>query len=232
MLIGDDLDLVPGAGDVLPVRVRWVRLVGNTGAVAIDSDRVYVASGVLAAFALADGSVVWEAKHPEGYALHDSGGVVLGLDGPQVVRAFAPWEYELRVERATGRRISYRELVGGVLPVDLVALPIPPPTRFRVEAGLDEIVASGLTVGSPGGWWLRVPSSMPFPRSRPTAPSSVPQAPAIWLCWILSTLDTASDCSSGDRRHAVPFACQGVGPDRLCEPRVAGPVAGHRGALA
>jgi hypothetical protein len=141
MLIGDDLDLVPGAGDVLPVRVRWVRLVGNTAAVAIDSDRVYVASGVLAAFALADGSVVWEAKHPEGYALHDSGGVVLGLDGPQVVRAFAPWEYELRVERATGRRISYRELVGGVLPADLVALPIPPPTRFHIEAGLDETVA-------------------------------------------------------------------------------------------
>jgi hypothetical protein len=39
---------------------------------------------------------------------------VLGLDGPQVVSAFAPWECELRVERATGRRISYRDLVGGV----------------------------------------------------------------------------------------------------------------------
>ena len=141
MRIGDDLDLLPGAGDELPVRVRWVTLVGRIAAVAVDGERLYVAGGALTAFALADGSVVWEVEHPAGFALHDSGGVVLGLDGPQVVRAFAPWEYELRVERATGRRISYRELVGGVLPADLVALPTPPPTRFRIEAGLRETVA-------------------------------------------------------------------------------------------
>jgi hypothetical protein len=141
MRIGDDLDLLPGAG-ALPVRVRWVTLVGNTAAVAADGERLYVASSVLTAFALADGSVLWEARHPERYALHDSGAVVLGLEGPQVVCVFAPWEYELRVERATGRRIGYRELPGGVPPADLVALPTPPPTRFRIETGLRETVAS------------------------------------------------------------------------------------------
>jgi hypothetical protein len=67
--------------------------------------------------------------------------VVLGLIGPQIVCAFAPSEYELRVERATGRRIGYRELVGGVPPADLVALPTPPPTSSRIEAGLRETVA-------------------------------------------------------------------------------------------
>jgi hypothetical protein len=141
MRIGDDLELLPGADAALPVRVRWVTPFGKIAAVAVDGERLYVAGGVLTAFALADGSVIWEARRPQGYALHDSGAVVLGLTDPQVVCAFAPSEYELRVERATGRRIGHRELVGGVPPADLVALPTPPPTRFRIEAGLHETVA-------------------------------------------------------------------------------------------
>ena len=98
--------MLPGADDVLSVQVRWVALAGTTAALAIDGDRVYVASDALTAFRLADGSVAWEAEHPEGYALEDSGEVVIGLDGPGVVRVFAPWGYDLRVERATGRRIG------------------------------------------------------------------------------------------------------------------------------
>jgi hypothetical protein len=137
MQLAKGLELLPGADDVLPVQVRWVVLAGNTAAVAIDGDRVYVASDALTAFALADGSVVWEGEHPEGYALEDSGGVVIGLDGPQVVRAFAPWEYDLRVERATGRRIGFRESVGGDVPADLVTFPTPLPTRFRIEIDPD-----------------------------------------------------------------------------------------------
>jgi outer membrane protein assembly factor BamB len=141
MEIAEGLELRPGAEGALPIRVRWVRLVGNIAAVAIDGDRIYVASGTLTAFSLADGSVTWEAEHPEGYALHDSGVVVIGLDGPGVVRAFAPSEYDLRVERATGRRISYREVVVGDAPAALVALPTPQPTCFRIEADLRETVA-------------------------------------------------------------------------------------------
>jgi outer membrane protein assembly factor BamB len=142
MQIAEGLELLPDADDVLPVRVRWVALAGNTAALAIDGDRVYVVSGELTAFELADGSVAWEVAHPEGWALEDSGGVVIGLDGPRVVRVFAPWEYDLRVERATGRRIGFREVVvGGDVPADLVAFPAPLPTHFRVQPDLRETVA-------------------------------------------------------------------------------------------
>jgi hypothetical protein len=137
MEIAEGLGLLPGTDDVLPVRVRWLALVGTTAAVAIDGDRVYVASDALTAFRLLDGSVAWEAEHPEGYALEDSGDVVLGLDDPQVVRAFAPWEYDLRVERATGRRIAFSQSVGGDLPAELVAFPAPLPTQFRIETQAD-----------------------------------------------------------------------------------------------
>lgn len=141
MEIAEGLVLLPGADAVLPVQMRWLALVGYTAAMAIDGDRVYVASDALTAFALADGSVAWEAEHPEGYALEDSGEVVIGLDGPQVVRVFAPWEYDLRVERATGRRIGFRASVGGDVPAELVAFPTQLPTRFRIEADGRETVA-------------------------------------------------------------------------------------------
>jgi hypothetical protein len=137
MDLTDGLALLPGADDVLPVQVRWLALVGTTAAVAVDGDRVYVASDALTAFALADGSVAWEAEHPEGYALEDSGEVVIGLDGPGVVRVFAPWEYDLRVERATGRRIGFRESVGGDVPAELVSFPAPLPTQFHIETEAD-----------------------------------------------------------------------------------------------
>jgi hypothetical protein len=114
--------------------------------------------------------VAWEVAHPEGWALEDSGGVVIGLDGPRVVRAFAPWEYDLRVERATGRRIGFRGSVGGDVPADLVAFPAPLPTRFRVVADLGETVAFWPDGGSPGTWWL-VSRDQRAPRSMPMGPS-------------------------------------------------------------
>jgi hypothetical protein len=143
MDIAEGLALLPGADDVLPVQVRWLASVGTTAALAIDRDWVYAASDALTAFALADGSMAWEAEHPEGYALEDSGEVVIGLDGPRVVRVFAPWEYDLRVERATGRRIGFCESPGGDVPADLVAFPAPLPTQFHIEteADLRETVA-------------------------------------------------------------------------------------------
>jgi hypothetical protein len=137
MEIAEGLGLLPGADGVLPVQVRWLALVGTTTALSVDGDRIYVASDALTAFRLADGSVAWEAEHPEGWALEDSGEVVIWLDSPGVVRVFAPWEYDLRVERATGRRIGFRESVGGDVPAELVSFPAPLPTQFRIETEAD-----------------------------------------------------------------------------------------------
>ena len=140
MEIAEGLELLPGDDDTLPVRVRWVTAVDGSDAFAVDGPVVYVAGAALAALRLADGTVAWEAEHPEGYALEASGDVVIGLDGPQRLRVFAPWEYDLRVERETGRLVSMEE-ADGTVPADLVRFPAPPPSRVRVEPGVDETVA-------------------------------------------------------------------------------------------
>jgi hypothetical protein len=140
MEIANGLELLPGDDGTLPARVRWAVAIDTIEAVAVDGSVVYVAAGALTALRLADGAVVWEAKHPEGYALEASGDVVIGLDDAGMVRVFAPWEYDLRVERATGRLVSMGEADGDV-PTDLVPFPQPPPTRVRVEPDFEETVA-------------------------------------------------------------------------------------------
>jgi hypothetical protein len=108
-----------------------------------------------------------------------------------VVRAFAPWEYDLRVERATGRRIGFRGSVGGDVPADLVAFPAPLPTRFRVVADLGETVAFWPDGGSPGAWWL-VSRDQRAPPGRCRWGHRVPQPPGTWSCWIPLTAATAT----------------------------------------
>jgi hypothetical protein len=173
------LALLPGADDVLAVQVRWLASVGTTAALAIDRDWVYAASDAMTAFALADGSMAWEAEHPKGYALEDSGEVVIGLDGPGVVRVFAPWEYDLRVERATGRRIGFRESPGGDVPADLVAFPAPLPTQFHIETEADLRETVAFWPDGQVAWRLVVahPGIGALPRSMPTEPSCVPPPP-------------------------------------------------------
>jgi hypothetical protein len=138
--IAKGLELLPGDDGTLPVRVRWVTAVDGSDGFAVDGPLVYVAGAALAALRLADGTVAWEAEHPEGYALEASGDVVIGLDGSERVRVFAPWEFDLRVERATGRLVSLEE-ADGDMPADLVLFPAPPPSRVRVEPGVDVTVA-------------------------------------------------------------------------------------------
>jgi hypothetical protein len=138
--IANGLELLPGDDGTLPVRVRWAVAIDTIEAVAVDGSIVYVAAGKLTALRLADGTVVWEATHPEGYALEASGDVVIGLDDSGMVRVFAPWEYDLHVERATGRLVSMEEADGDP-PADLVTFPAPLPTRVRVVPDSEETVA-------------------------------------------------------------------------------------------
>lgn len=138
MEIAEGLHLVVGDGGTLPVRVRWIARGDVPEAVAVDGDVVYLVGMDVRAFDLADGSQRWECSPEDG--LNASGGVVIGSEGP-ALRVFAPWEYDLRVDRATGRVLSLAPASGGRPPSDFSPILLHRPTRFRILAGLDETVA-------------------------------------------------------------------------------------------
>jgi len=139
--IADGVTLEPGDDGRLPVAVRWARALTAPEAFAVDGDVVYAADEVLWAFRLSDGSVKWEAEDSEGEGLGGSGAVVIGLNGPDQVRAWAPWEYDFTVDRQTGSVISHEIAEGEDTPTGMTIFPAPSPSRFRVEMGLEEIVA-------------------------------------------------------------------------------------------
>jgi hypothetical protein len=134
MHVADGLELVPGDDGTLPVTVRWVAAADTPEAVAVDGNVVYVAGFTLAAYDLTDGTLLWECE--DDYGMEASGGVRIGTDGPDVIRVFAPWEFDVRADRRDGRFLS-RGPAGGSLPSDFVRLPAPAPTTFRVTAGLE-----------------------------------------------------------------------------------------------
>ena len=154
MKVADGLELLPGDDGHLPVAVRWVIEAETPEAIAVDGDTLYVAGFTVAAYDLADGSLRWECEDEDG--LEASGGVVIGTDGPDVIRVFAPWEFDVRIDRRDGRLLS-RGPAGGSLPADFARLPSSRPTAFRVNADLEETtaywpdgrVAWRLTVASP-----------------------------------------------------------------------------------
>jgi outer membrane protein assembly factor BamB len=153
MDVADGLELLPGDDGELPVSVRWVVSTETPEAVAVAGDTLYVAGFTLAAYDMADGSLRWEYGDDEG--MEASGGVRIGADGPDVIRVFAPWEFDVRVGRHDGALVS-RGSAGGGPPADFVSLAAPPPTTFRVVADLEETTAYW-----PDGrvaWRLRVES--------------------------------------------------------------------------
>jgi hypothetical protein len=134
----DGLQLLPGDDGALPVRIRWVEVSDIPEAIAVDDGLLYVMASELTAYDLKDGSVAWMYEE-EGEAIEADGGVVIGLDGPDVVRVIAPYNYDLRVDRRTGRLLSMGshgdEPAAGFSP-----FPAPAPTQFRVSLDLKEIV--------------------------------------------------------------------------------------------
>lgn len=139
--IAHGVTLRPGVGGRLPVTVRWVQALSAPEAFAVERDVVYAADEVAWAFRLADGSVKWEARAPSDEGLAASGGVVIGLDGSRRVRIWAPFEYDLIADRNTGRLVALRAANGRTVPAGMKVLPAPAPTRYRVTAGLQRVVA-------------------------------------------------------------------------------------------
>ena len=105
-------------------------------AFAVDGDPVDVAASELMAFSLDDGSVVWRGQGDE-RSLEADGCMVIAPDGPDAVRVFAPWNFDLRAHRRTGALLSIDDEVEEDHPNPS---PSQVPTRVRVEMGLEEIV--------------------------------------------------------------------------------------------
>ena len=139
MEIAEGLKLHPGEDGTVPVQPRWVAATDLPEAVAVHDGVVYVAGSQLTAFKLRDGSILWE---DDGEALEASGGVLIGLDGPDVVRVFAPYAYDLRVDRNTGHRIAF-DTAQGTPPADFLPLPAEAPSEFRIDVDLESIDAYG-----------------------------------------------------------------------------------------
>jgi hypothetical protein len=139
MNVADGLELLPGDDGELPVKVRWVAMADTPEAMAVDGDTLFVAGFTLDAYRLSDGTLLWTCDDEEG--MEASGGVRIGIDGPDVVRVFAPWEFDVRADRQTGQLLS-RQSAGGGAPSGFVPLVAPAPTTFRVVVtGLGETTA-------------------------------------------------------------------------------------------
>ena len=106
-------------------------------------DLVYVVGLAVTAFRLQDGSVAWEHRDDvtEQADLGD-GGVLIDPGRPGVVRVVAPLNYDLQVDRGSGTVLSTTAAPLTTAPADFTSFPEPEPTRFRVDMGLKEIVAS------------------------------------------------------------------------------------------
>lgn len=153
MEIADGLKLLPGEDGVLPVRPRWVAVRDTPEAFAVCEGVVYVAGSEITAFNLRDGLIAWEC-HGE-YAFEASGGVQIGLDGPDILRVVAPFEYDLRVDRHSGQLLS-SEPSSEIRSAPFMALPAPRPSKVRVTMDLREIVAHWPSGGV--AWRLEVES--------------------------------------------------------------------------
>lgn len=133
-IIADGVTLRAGADGTLPVKVRWVQAFSAPEWIAVDGDVVYVADEVLSAIRLSDGAVQWEAGgDSSGNGLAADGGVRIGRDGPNRIRVWAPWNYDLTVNENSGRVLRHRRIAGGRKPPELTVFRISRPTRFRVN---------------------------------------------------------------------------------------------------
>lgn len=138
--IAPGVTLWPGDDGQLPVSVRWVRHLYGPEAIAVDGDTAYAADIAFNAFDLDDGSLRWRTIEPTGEGFDADGGVLIGTQGPDRVRVWAPFDYDLTVNRSSGE-IDVLAPGGTRSPHGFTPLAAPPPTSFRVHAGMKRVVA-------------------------------------------------------------------------------------------
>jgi hypothetical protein len=127
------LVLRPGADGRTPVRVGWLQPLSAPEAFAVDDRRIYVFDDTARACRLRDGASAWETALPGRNGLRADGGVVIGRDGPDVVRMWAPYNDDVSVDRRTGWLLSRKYPLDGDVPTSLSPFPAPAPQRYRVE---------------------------------------------------------------------------------------------------
>jgi hypothetical protein len=138
--IAPAVTLWPGDDGQLPVSVRWVRHLYGPEAIAVDGDTAYAADIAFDAFDLADGSLRWRTIEPTGEGFDADGGVLIGTQGSDRVRVWAPFDYDLTVDRSTGEILDLAP--GGTrTPQGFTPFPAPAPTSYRVHVGVKRVVA-------------------------------------------------------------------------------------------
>jgi hypothetical protein len=138
--IGPGVTLEAGDDGNLPVSVRWVRHLDAPETIAVEGDTVYVADVSDDAFDVADGTLRWRVVEPSGEGFDSDGGVQIGTQGPGRLEVWAPWNYDLVVDKRTGDvvRLAGEPEKG----TRLRRLPAPRQTAFRVRMGLPDVVAT------------------------------------------------------------------------------------------
>jgi hypothetical protein len=138
--IAPGITLWPGDDGSLPVTVRWVRHLHGPEAIAADGNTAYAADIAFEAFDLADGSLRWRTLEPTGEGFDADGGVLIGTQGADQVRVWAPFDYDLTVGRETGE-IADLAPGGARSPIGFTPFPAPRPLEMRVRAGSRRVVA-------------------------------------------------------------------------------------------
>ena len=142
--IAPGVTLWPGDDGRLPVAVRWVRHLEAPEAIAVDGDTAYAADIAFDAYDLADGSLRWRTFEPTGEGFDADGGVLIGTQGPDQIRVWAPFDYDLTVDRETGE-IADLAAGGSRSPQGFLPLPSPRPVGLRVHVGFRHVVARDRT---------------------------------------------------------------------------------------
>jgi len=138
--IASGVTLWPGDDGRLPVSVRWVRHLYGPEAIAVDGDTAYAADIAFNAFDVEDGSLRWRTLEPTGEGFDADGGVLIGTQLSDQVRVWAPFDYDLTVDRSTGDIVDLAP--GGTRsPRGFTPLPAARPTGFRVHVGTGRVVA-------------------------------------------------------------------------------------------
>lgn len=143
--VADGVTLEGDASGRLPVRVAWVVGAPGLEATATDGAVVFIVGDTVQAIRASDGQVLWvlDPWHSGDPWLEDrgpfaSGGVVIGLaDDGAVVRVFAPYEYDIELDRSTGRVVRGGPPDGGDPPQSRFdQLPPLAPSTCRIDQSI------------------------------------------------------------------------------------------------